>query len=168
MTARKSACVFLLYVCAERMSNIRTMNSLDELASLRYELRQVEARIREDILERHLAWLELAREAMVLVSRMILETIPSRGQQRAGSTNLPPEGLPVPHLEPRTIDVQEFRTNTPEKFELLGGYLFDTAEHPDSRRRLLALLLVNVGLLEVVRLAPQESWLEALERAYKS
>ncbi len=142
------------------------MNSRDELTSLRHELRQVEARIREDNLERNLAWLDLARKAMLVISRMILETIPSR--QRGASAKGVPETLPVPDLEPRTIDVAEFHANTPEKFELIGGYLFDVAEHPDSRRRLLALLLVNVGLLEAARLAPQERWLEALARVHES
>jgi len=49
---------------------------------------------------------------------------------------------------------------------LLGGYLFDAADHPDARRRLLRLLLVNVGLLEAVRLVPEERWREALRRVY--
>ena len=34
------------------------------------------------------------------------------------------------------------------------------------RRRLLALLLVNVGLLEAVKLAPEARWREALDRAH--
>ena len=106
---------------------------------------------REDNLKRNLAWLELGRKAMLLISRMILETIPSRQRQRGGSAKPTPEGLPVPDLEPRAVDVAEFHANTPEKFELIGGYLFDVAEQPDSRRRLLGLLLVNVGVLEAVR-----------------
>ena len=78
-----------------------------------------------------------------------------------------PEHLPIPELEARAIDVEEFRAFTPEKFELLDGYLFDTRQHTESRRRLLHLLLVNVGLLDAVRLAPEGRWREALERVYK-
>ncbi len=66
------------------------------------------------------------------------------------------------------IDVEEFRAYTPEKFELLDGYLFDTRQHTESRRRLLHLLLVNVGLLEAVRVAPEERWREALQRVYET
>ena len=76
-----------------------------------------------------------------------------------------PGGLPIPDLAPRAITVEEYRAHTPEKFELVEGYLFDTAAHPDARRRLLALLLVNVGLLDAVRLVPAEGWREALRRA---
>ncbi len=78
-----------------------------------------------------------------------------------------PNQLPIPDLEARPIDVEEFRAYTPEKFELLDGYLFDTGQHTEARRRLLRLLLVNVGLLEAVRLAPQERWREALQRVYE-
>ena len=78
-----------------------------------------------------------------------------------------PDQFLIPDLEARAIDVDEFRAYTPEKFELLEGYLFDTHEHPQSRRRLLNLLLVNVGLLDAVRLATEERWQEALRRVYK-
>lgn len=78
-----------------------------------------------------------------------------------------PDQLPIPDLEARAIDVEQFRAYTPEKFELLDGYLFDTHEHAESRRRLLQLLLVNVGLLDAVRLAPEQRWREALELVYK-
>jgi hypothetical protein len=79
-----------------------------------------------------------------------------------------PDQLPIPDLEARPINVEQFQAYTPEKFELLQGYLFDTHEYPESRRRLLDLLLVNVGLLDAVRLAPEERWREALRRVYKS
>ena len=55
---------------------------------------------------------------------------------------------------------------TPEKFELLGGYLFLPAEYPEPRVKLLRLLLVNVGLVEAVPLAPVERWREALKHVY--
>jgi len=78
-----------------------------------------------------------------------------------------PNQLPLPELEARAINVEAFRAYAPEKFELLSGYLFDIREHPESRRRLLRLLLVNVGLLDAVRLAPEARWREALEQVYK-
>src|SRR5436309_13539081 len=79
-----------------------------------------------------------------------------------------PAQLPLPELDAHAIDVEEFRAYTPEKFEVLNGYLFDTRPHTESRRRLLHLLLVNVGLLEAVRLAPEERWREALQRVYET
>ena len=79
----------------------------------------------------------------------------------------PPDQLLIPDLEARAVNVDEFRAHTPEKFELLDGYLFDTRQHAESRRRLLCLLLVNVGLLDAVRLAPEGRWREALHRVYE-
>ena len=76
--------------------------------------------------------------------------------------------LPIPGLEPRPVTLEECRTYTPEKFELWGGYLFHAADDPDARHQLLGLLLVNVGLLEAVRLVPEDRWREALERVYGS
>lgn len=79
-----------------------------------------------------------------------------------------PDQLPIPDLDPRAINVDQFRAHTPEKFELVDGYLCDTREHVEFRRRLLELLLVNVGLLDAVRLAPEDRWREALRQVYKS
>ena len=76
--------------------------------------------------------------------------------------------LPIPNLEARPITAEQYHAHTPEKFELWGGYLFHAAADPDARRRLLGLLLVNVGLLEAVRLVSEERWREALERVYGS
>ncbi|MEX2156193.1 MAG: hypothetical protein WD773_05080 [Gemmatimonadales bacterium] len=143
------------------------MNSQDDFTSLRYELQEVEFRIRRDFQERHLAWLELARKALLLIARMIVEA--SHSREHRDRPSVPgSEVLPVPDLHPRGIDIQEYHANTPEKFELLEGYLFDTAEHLESRRRLLALLLVNVGLLEAVRLVPKDLWLDAIDHVYGS
>lgn len=74
--------------------------------------------------------------------------------------------LPIPDLEPRPIEMDDYHAHAPEKFELWEGYLFEPAEYPEARRRLLALLFVNVGLLEAVRLVPEERWRAALERVY--
>ena len=65
--------------------------------------------------------------------------------------------LPIPNLEARPITGEQYHAHTPEKFELCGGYLFHAADDPDARRRLLGLFLVNVGLLEVVRLVSEEA-----------
>ena len=74
--------------------------------------------------------------------------------------------LPVPDLEPRPITMDEYHAHTPEKFELWQGYLFHPAGDPEARRQLLGLLLVNVGLLETVKLVPEDRWREALEQVY--
>lgn len=75
---------------------------------------------------------------------------------------------PVPDLEAHPITFDEYYAFTPEKFELYGGYLFAPADDDwyQWRRGLLRLLLVNEGLVEAVRLAPRERWLEALRRVY--
>lgn len=74
--------------------------------------------------------------------------------------------LPDPDLEPQRINVEQYHCHAPEKFELLDGYLFDGPEVAESRLKLLQLLFVNVGLLEVVKLLPERQWREALARAY--
>lgn len=74
--------------------------------------------------------------------------------------------LPLPGLEPRPITLDEYHAFTPEKLELLSGYLIAPPDWPEERRRLLALLLANMGLVEAVKLAPEARWRQALERAY--
>ncbi len=74
--------------------------------------------------------------------------------------------LPEAGLEPRPITFAQYHALMPEKLELLSGYLIAPADSADERRRLLALLLVNVGLLEAVKLAPEARWCEALDRAH--
>ena len=76
------------------------------------------------------------------------------------------QALPIPALEPGPITMDDYHAHTPEKFELWDGYLFLPAEYGDERRKLLALLLVNVGLVDAVRLAPRELWQAALDRVY--
>jgi hypothetical protein len=140
----------------------------DRLISLEYQLRLTEDRIRADLRERDLAWRERASRGMMLLARMIVEAIPSPRDRLGEPLEEHAGELLIPDLEARAINVDEYRANTPEKLELLGGYLFDSAEHPETRQRLLNLLLVNVGLLEAVRLAPQDRWREALARVYGS
>ncbi len=74
--------------------------------------------------------------------------------------------LPVPELESRPITFDQYQALTPEKLELLSGYLIAPADSPEERHRLLALLLVNLGLVEAVKLAPEARWREALDRTY--
>ncbi len=78
----------------------------------------------------------------------------------------PNENLPVPDLDPRPITLEQYLALTPEKLELVSGFLIDGPEWPEPRDQLLALLLVNCGLVEVVKRAPRARWLEALDRAY--
>jgi hypothetical protein len=76
------------------------------------------------------------------------------------------DALPPPGLEPQEINLDQYHAHTPEKIELWEGYVFGPADYPDDRRRMLRLLLVNMGSLEVVRLAPEAFWREALDRVY--
>jgi len=139
------------------------------LISLEYELHLVEYRLRVDLLERDRAWRDRITTAMSLICRLVAAAIPTPPQRHHREVPMEiPGGLPIPDLEPRAITLEEYHAHTPEKFELLEGYLFDTAAYPDARRRLLGLLLVNVGLLDAVRLAPEGGWREALQRVYGS
>ena len=77
-----------------------------------------------------------------------------------------PAERPTPDLERRPITMDEYYAFTPEKLELLSGYLISGPDYPEERRNLLLLLLVNEGLLEAVRLAPPERWRAALRQVY--
>ena len=77
------------------------------------------------------------------------------------------ENLPVAELESRSITFDQYQALTPEKLELFSGYLIAPPDSPEERRRLAALLLVNLGLLEAVKLAPEALWREALDRVYR-
>ena len=67
----------------------------------------------------------------------------------------------IPDIEPRPITIDEYESFTPEKLELIGGYLIDWPDHLEQGRDLLALLLTNEGLIEAVRLGPAERWRDA-------
>ena len=69
-----------------------------------------------------------------------------------------------PWSEPITIE--QYIRFTPEKLELVSGYLIDGPEASNAREELLALLLANVGLVTAVTLAAREEWIEALESSY--
>lgn len=74
--------------------------------------------------------------------------------------------LPVPRWWPAPITIEQYLAFTPEKLELIDGYLIGGPETPEARLHLLALLLSNCGLEAAVRLAPPDDWREALERSY--
>jgi hypothetical protein len=73
---------------------------------------------------------------------------------------------PIPDLDPQPIKLDQYLEMTPEKLELIEGYLIDGPQYPEERRDLLQLLLTNEGLIEAVRLAPEERWRQALRRVY--
>ena len=58
----------------------------------------------------------------------------------------------------------ELATVLPEKMELIDGKLFWSERH---RLGMLGAMLEQVGLVDAVRLAPKELWLEALRQAYE-
>lgn len=74
--------------------------------------------------------------------------------------------LPEPGLEAQPITFAQYQALTPEKLELFSGYLIAPPDSADERRWLLALLLINVGLIEAVRIAPEGRWREAVDRAH--
>ncbi len=74
--------------------------------------------------------------------------------------------LPVPDLSPQPVTYETFMELVPEKFEWVGGYLFDGRDEHQCRERLLAMLLANEGLIRIVQLAPPERWRGALRQAY--
>jgi hypothetical protein len=73
--------------------------------------------------------------------------------------------LPRAYWWPRPITAEEYVAFTPEKLELVGGYLIDDAESKQARLELLALLLTNCGLEDAVTLADKDHWREAMDRS---
>lgn len=78
------------------------------------------------------------------------------------------DGIPIAGLEPHRLTLAEYHSCKVEHLELLDGYLCDGPPPSRRRRELLQLMLANVGLLEAVRLAPEQRWREALNRVYGS
>jgi hypothetical protein len=138
------------------------------LISLEAEIHEAEHRIRKDLLERDRAWRDWMVRTVSLLCRMLAAGVsPAAAQRDSEDVMAETAGnLPRADLEPRPITLDEYHAYTPEKFELWDGYLFYGPDYPDARRRLLALLLANVGLLEAVALAPEAQWREALKRVY--
>ncbi|HJU05886.1 MAG TPA: hypothetical protein VJ692_12115 [Nitrospiraceae bacterium] len=76
------------------------------------------------------------------------------------------DSAPVPDLEGRRLTREEYDALTPERLELLDGFLCGGQEDHDDRMSLLKALAINEGLLTLVRLAPPGKWHEALRRTY--
>jgi hypothetical protein len=104
-----------------------------------------------------------AAEAGLRQGAEIAETVRSVWEDAVTMSQIP---RPVPDLGPKPISMDEYYAFTPEKIELLEGFLLYGPEDHEGRRDLLQLLLKNEGLQESVRLAPLELWQEALRRAY--
>ena len=81
--------------------------------------------------------------------------------------DVPPEpGTFEIGLEGHLWDVHRFHALDdvlPEKMELIEGKLFWSQR---ERLGMLGAMLEQVGLVEAVKLAPRELWLEALRQAY--
>jgi hypothetical protein len=73
--------------------------------------------------------------------------------------------LPSPRPWPEPITGEQFERYTPEKFELVQGYLFDGPESEEQRLHLLALLLTNCGLEAAAMMCDADDWREAADRA---
>ena len=73
---------------------------------------------------------------------------------------------PVPDLEPQPINHFQYEAFTPEKLELWEGFLIGPSDWREERIDLLQLLLMNEGLVQAVRLAPEARWREAIRRVY--
>jgi hypothetical protein len=138
------------------------------LISLEAEIHEAEHRTRKDLLERDRAWRDWMVRTVSLLCRMLSAAASPVAAQRDSEDAVSETAgdLPRADLEPRPITLDEYNAHTPEKFEVWEGYLFDPPDYPDARRRLLALLLANVGLLDAVTLAPEAKWREALKRVY--
>lgn len=72
---------------------------------------------------------------------------------------------PLPGLNPQPITFDQYIELTPERLELISGYLIDPPDELDGRLKLLALLLTNVGLKKALQLAPRQVWEKALQES---
>ena len=67
-----------------------------------------------------------------------------------------------PNLTGGPIGVEAYEQGVPEKLELLDGFLIGGAGDDGPREKLLQLLLINVGLVRTLQLAPLSRWEQAL------
>ena len=74
--------------------------------------------------------------------------------------------LPEPRWWPEPITLEQYMAFTPEKLELVKGYLIDGPDDPEARLQLLALLLANCGLEAAVALAGKDDWREAIDHNF--
>ncbi len=73
---------------------------------------------------------------------------------------------PDPRWWPEPITAEQYFAFTPEKLELVRGYLLDGPESTEARLHLLALLLTNCGLEAAVGLAEKFQWREAIDHNF--
>lgn len=64
---------------------------------------------------------------------------------------------------PQPLTLEQYEALTPEKLEIVDGYLIDGPGESEARTKLLAALLLNCGLEAAVDLAHWRDWKEALE-----
>ena len=77
-----------------------------------------------------------------------------------------PVQLPEPDVMPAPISGEQYQKFTPEKLELVSGYLIDGPVNHQERINLLALLMTNEGLARVLLLAPEDKWRKALQQIF--
>jgi hypothetical protein len=66
-------------------------------------------------------------------------------------------------LESQPLKFDDFVARCPEKLELRDGYM---GKSKQDAKQLLAMSLQSFGLVEAVKLAPKELWLEAIKLAF--
>lgn len=74
-----------------------------------------------------------------------------------------PSDLSKIQLDRNGLSFDEYIRRVPEKLELIKGFL---GTNEEDAKELLAMSLQSFGLIEVVRYAPKELWIEALNAAY--
>ena len=74
--------------------------------------------------------------------------------------------LPEPGVAPAPITEAQYQQFIPQRFELVGGYLFDGPINHQERINLLALLMTNEGLTRVLLLAPEAQWRAAMKQLF--
>jgi hypothetical protein len=77
-----------------------------------------------------------------------------------------PIQLPEPDVTPAPITFEQYQKFTPEKLELVSGYLIDGPVNHQERINLLALLMTNEGLARVLLLAPEDKWRKAMQQIF--
>jgi hypothetical protein len=61
----------------------------------------------------------------------------------------------IPDIKPQLVNIEMYDDYTPEKLELLDGIILGDIE---EAKKLLLLLLFNIGLEETIKLAPKKLW----------
>ncbi|NMM65458.1 hypothetical protein HBE96_23045 [Clostridium sp. P21] len=66
----------------------------------------------------------------------------------------------TPTIKGQKLNLEDYDRYTPEKFEYYNGYVFGDKI---TTCKLISLLMVNVGIEAVIKLAPKAMWEEALK-----